>query len=100
MSPEAIVACAGFGLSLMTTIGLGAYHMGRHANRIDSLERRQEAADAKHDITQNQINSFNAELSGVKATLKALEHAVSAGFDDLKASIQGIGRRSRAKVED
>jgi F0F1-type ATP synthase membrane subunit b/b' len=91
MSVEAI---GGVGLLIFTilcTLVGGSYKLGQHSNRIESLEQRQNRADVEKREADAAVSDIKAEMSGVRAEVRAMGNTLSAGL----ANLEKLFNRSR-----
>lgn len=92
-------AVAGMGLLAFTIICSlvgGSYKLGQHSNRIESLEQRQNRADVEKRESDGTISDLKAEMTGVRAEMRAMSNTLSTGL----ASLEKLINRNRARSGD
>lgn len=100
MTLEAVAGIGLLGFTVICSLVGGAYKLGQHSNRIESLEKRQDAADKEGKEAKDDISELKAAMTGLRAEMKGLKDSIAAemhsGFEAVKALI-GRGRRSSAE---
>jgi hypothetical protein len=92
-NPAVWIALASLALTLLGTIVLGAFYVGKHSNRIETLESGQKALTEDVRKTRDEASKARAEQAGFAASLLALE--------DVKRTIRdSLSSRRRRGADD
>jgi hypothetical protein len=100
-NPAVWIALASLALTLLGTIVLGAFYVGKHSNRIETLESGQKALTEDVRKTRDEASKARAEQAGFAASLLALKDTVDNGFEDVKRTIRdSLSSRRRRGADD
>lgn len=84
-------------LTLLLAIMSGAFIAGKHSNRLDNLEKRQSNAEQEAKEAARIAGETTAKISGLEATLAALDKAVHDGFDRVEDALRSLAGRGRSR---